>query len=68
MAVCRFKAFLVILSCDFVVLLDFEPDHTIDEFRIGLINQNLKDWTTVKGALEHLDFIKLKVFSTYFLV
>ena len=68
MAVCRFKAFLVILSGDFVVLLYFEPDHTIDEFRIGLINQNIKDWTTVKGALEHLDFIKLKVFSTYFLV
>ena len=68
MAVCRCKAFLVILSGDFVVLFYFEPDHTIDELRIGLIDQNLKDWTTVKGALEHLDFITLKVFSTDLLV
>ena len=60
-AIGRLETLLVIFSCQFVVLLDFEPDYAVDKFRIGFINQNFKDRLAVKGAFVHLHFIKLKV-------
>ena len=61
MTICSLEALLVFLSGKFVVLLDFQPDHTIDELRVGFIDQNFKDWITVLGALKHLNFVKLEV-------
>ena len=51
MAIRCLEAFLILLSGKFIVLLDFQPNHTIDQLRVSFIDQNFKDWITVQRAL-----------------
>ena len=61
MAIRRFETLLIVLSGYLVVFLDLESDDTVDQLCVGLVDENLIDWTTIECALEHLDLIELVI-------